>query len=293
MSENTIQSLLISLGICSHDSIQEFYPRVRDRNDIRVMRCDRSGVLFLSRSDHVTESHYANQSDLSYWSANDRTQAVRDCFEDDSRRAKQFGSLIRGRRWLDVGTGVGGILDLLANQASEAMAVEAQTAARQELIQCGYQTYANIEQVQDDHFDVVTLFHVFEHLTAPLTALRTIAGKMTADGCVIIEVPHANDFLLSFLDLEAFKRFTFWSEHLILHTRKSLEIFLRHSGFTDIQVTGYQRYPLANHLYWLAKGQPSGHKEWSVLLSDELDSAYQTKLSELDRTDTLIAVARK
>src|SRR6267378_4730618 len=134
MFENRIQSLLISLGICTPDSIREFYHCVRDRNDVQVMRCHKSGVIFLSRSDHVTESHYANQSDLSYWSADNRKQALLDCYDDDSRRARQFESLIRNRRWLDIGTGVGGVLDLLSHQASEVCAVEPQPAARQELI---------------------------------------------------------------------------------------------------------------------------------------------------------------
>lgn len=257
------------------------------------MRCDRSGVIFLSRTNHLTDSHYANQSDLSYWSADDRRQAVLDCFDDDRRRAQQFASLIRNQRWLDVGTGVGGILDLLGDQAAEVCAVEPQPAARQALTNLGYRIYADLPDVEDDSFDVVTLFHVFEHLPHPLEVLRTISRKLTSAGRVVIEVPHANDLLISFFDLEEFKKFTFWSEHLILHTRQTLEIFLRESGFTDIEMSGYQRYPLANHLYWLAKGRPGGHKEWAVLLSEDLDRAYREKLCELDRTDTLIAVARK
>jgi hypothetical protein len=80
---------------------------------------------------------------------------------------------------------------------------------------------------------------------------------------------------------------------LILHTRQSLEIFLREAGFGDICVIGYQRYPLANHMYWLANGKPGGHKEWPFLLDAELDKAYRNLLAQMDKTDTLIAVARK
>jgi hypothetical protein len=92
---------------------------------------------------------------------------------------------------------------------------------------------------------------------------------------------------------EAFKQFTFWSEHLILHTRKSLDVFLRTSGFIDISIDGLQRYPLANHLHWLVKGQPGGHKHWHHLESEELNRAYASLLARLDKTDTLLAVAGK
>lgn len=291
--ENTIQVLLIALGICDPSSIREFYPRVRDRDDIKVMRCDKSGVIFLSRSDHMGISYYQDQKDFTYWSTPSREQAVLESLDDDLRRADQFEPLIRNKKWLDVGTGVGGLLDLIGARAAEVCAVEPQPAIRKELTQCGYTVYESIHDAEDEYFDVITLFQVFEHLLEPLDALRVIHSKMVEGGRLVIEVPHANDFLITFLDLEAFKAFTFWSEHLILHTRQSLEILLRKAGFLDVCVTGYQRYPLANHLYWLAKGEPGGHKEWSFLVNSELDSTYQSMLAQLDKTDTLIVVARK
>lgn len=293
MLENKIQSLLISLGLCTPESIQEFYPRVRDREDVRVMRCNDSGVIFLSRSDHLSESHYQDQSGLDYWSVDDRKKALADCYEDDCRRAQQFGDLIRGRRWLDVGTGVGGILDLLSPQAAEVCAVEPQPAVRQELIQSGYQVYASIDEVADEYFDVVSLFHVLEHFPRPIEALRTIRKKMKAGASLIVEVPHADDVLIKFFDLERFKAFTFWSEHLILHTRRSLDTFLREAGFADIRLTGHQRYPLANHFHWLSEGEPGGHHKWQIWLDPELDRAYSAKLEAMNSTDTLIAVVTK
>lgn len=291
--ENSIQSCLISLGICSPDSIYEFYPRVRDRDDVSVMRCANSGVIFLSRFDHLEEAHYQAQNSFAYWTAASRQQALLDCSADDTRRAGQFAAYVQGKKWLDVGTGVGGILDLLGPQAAEVSAVEPQSDVRAELTHCGYQVYEILDEVPEAHFDVVTLFHVFEHLPDPLTALHTIAQKMVSRGRLILEVPHANDALLTLFDLEAFKQFTFWSEHLILHTRQSLETILMEAGFVDISVIGCQRYPLANHLYWLVKGRPGGHKEWPFLVTPELESAYKSVLAQIDKTDTLIAVARK
>ena len=47
---------------------------------------------------------------------------------------------------------------------------------------------------------------------------------------MIIEVPHARDFLIETFDINSFKDFTFWSEHLILHTKESLVAFAKESG---------------------------------------------------------------
>lgn len=293
-TDNKILALLCDLGVCDEHSIDHYYPRVRDRDDVSVIRCRKSGVIFLSRSDHMDVSHYENKEGFRYWgSALDRKQAALSGLEDNQRRVRHLQDIVCNKRWLDVGTGPGGILDLLGPIASETQAVEPQTADREELLKCGYKVYASLEEAPDDYFDVVTFHHVFEHFTEPLEALRTISRKMTEGGKIFIEVPHANDFLISFLDLEEFKAFTFWSEHLILHTRQSLTILLSEAGFKNVSVLGYQRYPLANHLYWLAKRKPGGHQVWSHLRTPELDSAYSQMLASLDKTDTLIAIAGK
>jgi SAM-dependent methyltransferase len=288
---NQIRELLCSLNICEEGSIEPFFPRVRDRDDVAVLRCRKSGVIFLSRSDHMERSHYEKCADLKYWGDGDRKAGLVNTAADDQRRSDQFRSMISGKIWLDVGTGLGGILDLLSPGAAKTMAVEPQAGARECLQKLGYQVYRDLEEVPIRSVKVVTLFHVFEHFTEPLKALQRIKKIMTPGGKIIIEVPHARDALLSTFNSEAFKSFTFWSEHLILHTRLSLEVFLKKAGFKNILIEGFQRYPLANHLYWLAQGKPGGHQIWSQFRTAELDSAYSNLLEKIDQTDTLIATA--
>ena len=109
---------------------------------------------------------------------------------------------------------------------------------------------------------------------------------------MIIEVPHARDALFTIYDCEKFKQFSFWSEHLVLHTKMSLKLTLNAATFSSIKIFGYQRYPLANHLYWLSKGKPGGHEKWSELVSNKLDLEYKNQLEKIDRTDTLIAIVQ-
>ena len=286
-----MQELLCSLNICDKSSIEQFFPQVRDRDDVAVLKCRKSGVIFLSRSDHMEKSHYENCADLKYWGGLDRKTALMNTAVDDQRRSDQFGEVVSGKIWLDVGTGLGGILDLLSPRASKTLAVEPQAGPRECLRKLGYQVYRDIDDVPDQAIETVSIFHVLEHFTEPLQTLRKIRGVMKRGGKIIIEVPHANDALLSLYDSEVFKAFTFWSEHLILHTRRSLTVFLEAAGFRGVTISGFQRYPLANHLYWLAKGKPGGHEVWNQLKTPALDLAYADLLNSIDQTDTLIAVA--
>ncbi len=289
--ENKIHKLLCELGISDSNSIELFSPKVRDRDDITVMKCNKSGVLFLSQLEHIDSKYYP--ANMGGYYPDSRKQAILECFEDDQRRANQFGNIIRNKEWLEIGTGAGGILDLLHPTTLGTVAIEPQNSMREELIKLGYHVYADIDEVSENNFDIATLFHVFEHFTQPLKTLEKIVARIKSGGKIVIEVPHANDFLISFLDLESFKAFTFWSEHLILHTRQSLRLFLEHAGLKNISIMGYQRYPLANHLHWLSQEKPGGHLVWSHLRTPELDDVYADMLARLDKTDTLIAIAEK
>ena len=289
--ENKIKTLLCELGVCTEQSITDFYPNVRDRDDVSVLICKKSGVIFLSTSDHMDFSHYVEKNDFNYWGTGDRKSAVACGHEDDHRRFRQFENIIVNKKWMDIGTGAGGILDLLSPISSETLAVEPQQSVREYLVKLGYNTYCTVDDVPDNDIEVATMFHVFEHLIDPINTLKVLKNKMAIGGKIIIEVPHAKDFLLSLLDLETFKAFTFWSEHLILHTRESLRVFLEKGGFSNVTVKGYQRYPLANHLHWLAKGKPAGHIIWDHLRTVMLDTEYENMLAQIDLTDTLIATA--
>ena len=98
----------------------------------------------------------------------------------------------------------------------------------------GISCFNDIDNVKENSIDTCFSFHVLEHLLDPIETLHKINNKLVENGIVIIEVPHANDFLLSVAKIDTFKKFTLWSQHLVLHTRDSLKRFLEVGGFCDI-----------------------------------------------------------
>lgn len=119
--------------------------------------------------------------------------------------------------------------------------------------------------------------------------LASLAGSLKPNGRMIVEVPSANDALLTLYDCDAFQRFTYWSQHLFLLNASTLEMLARQAGLRVVAVQHYQRYPLSNHLHWLSQGKPGGHQRWAFLNTPELASAYANTLAALGKTDTLIA----
>ena len=136
------------------------------------------------------------------------------------------------------------------------------------------------------------MFHSLEHIPYQLKTLKTLKSKLKKNGKIIIEAPHAQDYLILQDELNDFKEFTFWSEHLILHTYQSLQTVLSKSGFKNIKINFYQRYNFANHLGWFLKRKPNGHSFYNKFVSKELNQAYCENLKKLGLTDTLIAIAQ-
>ncbi len=292
-----MKSYLSDRRIVDLAQCEKIADEVRDKKGVTVWRCRTSGVIFLEGALVETDPYYAQKNvegDLNTSITEvDGTLCAAQGLEDDARRAAQFNNQIRGKTWLDFGAGEGELVRMMAPKAKLAHAFELNAAQTARMRAKGIPALDNWRALEAGSLDVLTLFHVFEHLPQPVELMQELATKVRPGGAVIVEVPHANDFLIKSLDCDAFKHFSFWSEHLVLHTRASLEALLRLAGFMDVIVTGFQRYPLPNHLYWLRHGRPGGHDIWGAMDTDDMRKAYAAWLSGIDQTDTLIATCHK
>ncbi|MBC7836235.1 class I SAM-dependent methyltransferase [Acetobacteraceae bacterium] len=286
--ENKAKELLLELGMASEETIIPFYPRARDREDIEILRDRKSGVIFLSKTDHMSVSHYDEIDGGTYWGGKTRDEALKLYHDDDIRRSEQFRSLIEGKDVIDIGCGTGALLDYWKGVAKKVDGVEPQEYIRKELQALGHTVYHLPQDAPKEQYDVATLFHVVEHVIEPLAVLSRVRETLRPGGIVVIEVPHARDALLQ---LDSFKAFSLWSEHLILHTKESLHALLERAGFKNIQINGFQRYPLANHVGWFVDGKPGGQNRRPELRVQGAEEAYEKILKESDQTDTLIAIA--
>ena len=113
------------------------------------------------------------------------------------------------------------------------------------------------------------------------------------NGFLVIETPNAEDALLSIYKSGSFSEFTYWSHHPSLCTNRYLEEALIDAGFEILQNTQLQRYSIANHLHWLAFGEPGGHKkELQELFSTKTVQQYADDLVSIGAADTIWIAAR-
>ncbi len=129
-----------------------------------------------------------------------------------------------------------------------------------------------------------------EHLEDPIAILRQLAELLRDDGKIIIEVPNGNEALLSIYKNKAYSEFIYTNVHLYCFTPHTLRLLGEKAGLKVEFVKCIQRYPISNHLYWLAHNTPNGQKQWGSFIDNPLlQNAYEQTLASLGATDTLIA----
>jgi 2-polyprenyl-3-methyl-5-hydroxy-6-metoxy-1,4-benzoquinol methylase len=296
---NAIYRSLLAGKLVSPENIEVIHHRTRDM-ELPVLRDRKSRVIFLKEA---LEQRFYNQAGdggdldgdkhLSHTFDGGVVRSKK--LEDEGRRLEQFLPFIKGKSICDFGTGHGLFLDLCVGVASQVSGVELRQGCINDIhrrLGDGVSVQSSFKDFEQP-FDSVTMFHVLEHLEDQQAHLDSAYKALKSGGEIILEVPHAEDFLIEKMALEAFYDFGFWSEHLILHTRGTIRHFLQAAGFADIKIFPFQRFGYANHLHWLRHGKPGGHDIYKDIPSDEFDQSYREFLCQRNWSDTLIATARR
>jgi 2-polyprenyl-3-methyl-5-hydroxy-6-metoxy-1,4-benzoquinol methylase len=278
--------------LCGSTSNWQRPGQVRDNPTLKVLECSKCGLVFLSSFDHIHPQHYDDSG-----MHGDRPLPVdewlREAEWDDERRFEFVRSSLTGKRVLDFGCGAGGFLLKARTHAACVNGVEPESRLQAHFQQEQLTVFSNLEellgQAPDLKFDLITAFHVMEHLSDPRSILKQLPDLLAEGGQLIVEVPSSDDVLLTLYECDPFMHFTYWSQHLFLFNSSTLSTLVDQSDLKLQWIKQVQRHPLSNHLHWLARGKPGGHDYWSFMDSPLLKEAYSAQLAALGRCDTILA----
>ena len=96
----------------------------------------------------------------------------------------------KSKKLLDIGAGTGDFLIFANQQGFKVSGVEPNEKARGRAQQKGIKLTEDLEELSDSNFDVITLWHVLEHLPDLNHQIRTISNLLNDSGILIIAVPN-------------------------------------------------------------------------------------------------------
>lgn len=259
--------IMMKCEICGNSIVEMIHKGTRDNPDVDVYKCKNCETKFLNKKILNPDNFYS-EGNMHNSLGRDKMiqERLNESKEDDKRKAELVKGFIKNKSICDFGCGFGGSISYMSGYATSICGVELEDEAFNYLVNKGIRVERNIDSYKGEQFDVITLFHVFEHLENPRQWLEVFKDYLTEDGVLFLEVPHSNDALLELYNCDKFADFTYWSPHLFLYNENSFNILADECGYNIKHIERIQRYTLPNHLYWLSKGKGGGRKYGTFLM---------------------------
>src|SRR5690606_281401 len=111
---------------------------------------------------------------------------------------KKYRSILKHKKeaklLLDIGSGTGDFLKAAQHYGISSMGTEPNEQARKLSIEKGNTVVPDLDQITDQIFDVITLWHVLEHVYEPRTYLQKIDSLLNQNGLLLIAVPNYKSY---------------------------------------------------------------------------------------------------
>lgn len=160
-------------------------------------------------------------------------------------------------------------------------------------------------------FGCIIARQVLEHVPNPVQWVMALKEKLIGGGWIYMEVPHANDALLTLYDIPEYKKFWYREPH-ITYWHADVLASVMSAAKMEARTSYFQRYGLENHMHWLLnrcpmedpiraqnptlfKPVPAGHpgapvmnREWA-----SIDKQYRLGIEANLCTDSLRVIGRR
>ena len=159
--------------LCSNTTYTRRQGHCRDNPSIYPIECSKCGLVRLSEFA-IDDSFYAD-AHMHDNSPCSPVLMLKQSKEDTARRFAQFKDLILNKHILDFGCGAGGFLLATRDKAASVTGVEPEKRLHPFFKKQRLRVFEDISDIpHDTYFDVITMFHVLEHLPDPLPLLNQI-----------------------------------------------------------------------------------------------------------------------
>ena len=146
---------------------------------------------------------------------------------------------------LDLGAGTGDFLKICKKNNWEVLGIEPSLEARENAAKKGIHLKENILEVTNQKFDVITLWHVLEHVENLKSTIKILKGLLQPNGRIIVAVPNYKSY-------DAFFYKEHWAafdvpRHLWHFSQSTI-----HKLFSEIEMTVEETLPMKFDSYYVS-----------------------------------------
>jgi len=194
-------------------------------------------------------------------------------------KLKLINSQSEKGRILDIGAGVGDFLSVAKNDGWQTIGIEPSEKAKAIAIKKGVSFVENVSQLENHSFDVITMWHVLEHVPDLEHQIAELKRLLKPNGTILIAVPNFNSYDANYYG-------KFWAAfdvpiHLWHFSKTAIEKLFAKKDFKLIQVlpmkfdsfyvsllsekykTGKMNYPKAFFIGWKSNRYGNKNSEFS------------------------------
>lgn len=151
----------------------------------------------------------------------------------------------------------------------------------------------DVPEELEEKYDLITMFHLLEHLIKPVELLEKVRKMLKPDGILVLELPNYANSMMKIS--KEFHDFFFIRDHVAYYTPETVMRAVEGGGYKDVEIGGVQLYGLTNHMNWILNKGPQ-------LLNPSYESCEGMKWieeiykRELERTlcsEYMYVIARK
>lgn len=284
--------------------------QTRQSDNSVVFHCNNCDVAFLDRDkSNRDEKHFYNEVypvDVNPENLGTAPESV-----DRWRLDFSLPYLSSDQAVIEVGSAAGDFLNLIKPHVASVIGCDLNCAqCRRAEEKFGIKSYSeDIRELDfDNHFDLIFMFQIFEHIWEPHDFLRDVRSKLKDGGLLILDIPNLNDAMYQLYQLPFIRdKFYFKEQHPMNYTPDALTKVMNANGFDTVDVRLVQEYSVTNHLNWIYKNKGNASFEEGMkpqfdnVSPDDgypeiwvkMDQYYKQLLTEAGYSDTIFAVFKK
>lgn len=244
--------------ICESKSINVFLKAKSLDNlnspEYKYLKCKKCGFVFFSNiSDFSNSNNFDIYNESGYYGR--KKERFKKFIDTLMRFFNRFRYLIVSKNFydkkegklMDIGCGKGKFLVEARKDGWEVFGIEP-TMRSSDIAINEYglnvlQNYLSLEQFDNEFFDVITMWHVFEHIPDPNNVLQIAYNWLKYEGLLVMAVPNINS-------IQALFGKDLWfnldpPRHLYHYSPETLKLILEKNGFTVKYISHF--YPELNY----------------------------------------------